>query len=245
MYKLIKWWVIKWKKLWREIWYRTANINVDKDENIEEWTYKINWKINWKIYKWVWAFFKENSVFESHLFDFNEDIYWNIIEIMILYKIRENKKFNSLDELKKQIKKDIEFVKSNNDYVLTFWTFDTTHPGHEYYLKNAKLYWDKLVTIVSTDDNVFRFKEHLPRNNANIRLENVKKLWISDVVLIWEWIDPLKWIDLYMPKVVCLWYDQKWFSDNLEIYLKNNNSDIKLLRLEPFREDIYKSSKMF
>jgi len=39
---------------------------------------------------------------------------------MILYKIRENKKFNNLDDLKEQIKKDIESVKMKKDYVLTF-----------------------------------------------------------------------------------------------------------------------------
>lgn len=243
MYKQVKWEVIHWKEVWRTLWFRTANIKI-YEENLEDWTYKINWIVDWKTYRWVWVFFKETSLFEAHFFDFNQDIYWDIIDIMVLYKIRENKKFDNLDELKNQIKKDIEFVKSANDYVLTFWTFDITHPWHEYYLKKAKLYWDKLVTIVSTDDNVFKFKEHLPKNKAEIRLENVKKLWISDIVLIWEWIDPLRWIELYMPKVVCLWYDQKWFSSDLEEYLKNSDLPTKVFRIEPFREDIYKSSKM-
>lgn len=244
MYKLVNWIVIKWKELWRTIGYRTANVKLDENLDLESWTYKVNWIINWKVYKWVWVFFAENFLFESHFFDFNQDIYWSVIEIMILYKIRENKKFNNLDELKQQINKDVEFAKSNNDYVLTFWTFDITHPWHEYYLRNARLYWDKLVTIVATDENVYKFKLKFPKNNQEQRLENVKNLWISDIVIIWEWIEPLKWIDLYMPKVVCLWYDQKWFSDILENYLLEKNLDIKLVRIDSFRDDIYKSSKM-
>lgn len=244
MYKLIKWIVIKWKELWRTIWFRTANIKISEDEGLLEWTYKINWLINWIIYNWVWTFIKDSSLFEWHFFNFNQDIYWNVIEIMILYKIRENKKFNNLDDLKEQIKKDIESVKMKKDYVLTFWTFDITHPWHEYYLKNARLYWDKLVTIVATDENVYKFKWHLPKNNQEIRLENLKNLWISDIAIIWEWIDPLKWIDLYMPKVVCLWYDQKWFSEMLDEYIKEKKLDIQVFRIDSFREDIYKSSKI-
>jgi FAD synthase len=39
---------------------------------------------------------------------------------MLLDKIRENQKFDDLDSLKNQIKKDIAYVKQNPDYVLTF-----------------------------------------------------------------------------------------------------------------------------
>ena len=47
---------------------------------------------------------------------------------------------------------------------------------------------------------------------------------------------------MYLPKVICLGYDQKWFSNDLENYLKENNLDIEIIRIEPFKEDIYKSS---
>lgn len=243
MYKLIKWIVIKWKQLWRTIWFKTANIRVENEE-IETWTYKINWLIKWKVYSWVWTFIKESFLFEAHFFDFDLDIYWEEIEVMILYKIRDNKKFKDLEELKNQIKKDVDFVKKTNDYVLTFWTFDIVHPWHEYYLKNAKLYWDKLITIIATDKNVYKFKSKLPKNSEKVRLENIQNLKISNIVLIWSWNNPMKWLDKYKPKIICLWYDQMWFSDKLNNHIRENNLDIKIFRINSFREDIYKSSKL-
>jgi FAD synthase len=46
---------------------------------------------------------------------------------MILYKIRENRKFESFEELKNQIQKDKDFAKNQVDTVMTFGTFDIFH----------------------------------------------------------------------------------------------------------------------
>ncbi|OGI02340.1 MAG: riboflavin biosynthesis protein RibF [Candidatus Melainabacteria bacterium GWF2_32_7] len=48
---------------------------------------------------------------EAHILEFDEDIYGKIIEVSFLKRIRDEKKFNSLEELKVQIKKDCDFVK--------------------------------------------------------------------------------------------------------------------------------------
>ena len=45
---------------------------------------------------------------EVHLFDFNEDIYGERVCISFQHKIRDEKKFASIDELKQQIKLDCE-----------------------------------------------------------------------------------------------------------------------------------------
>lgn len=244
MYQLIEWEVIHGKELGRQLWFRTANMKLSPHDTLEEWTYKINGLIQWEIFHGVWVYKKVDNTFEAHFFDFNKDIYGEIIQIMVLYKIRENMKFENVDELKAQIKKDIEMVKKESDYVLTFWTFDLLHPGHTYYLKRARLHGDRLVTIVATDENMFKFKGFYPNNNWPTRVSNLKELGISDIVVLWEWIDPFQWIGLYNPKVICLWYDQKGFSGGLDAYIHDNNLDIKVFRIAPFREDIYKSSKM-
>jgi FAD synthase len=54
-----------------------------------------------------------------------------------LEKIRENKKPKDLEELKLAIKKDVQYVRENDFVVLTFGTFDVTHPGHKFYLKES------------------------------------------------------------------------------------------------------------
>ena len=48
----------------------------------------------------------ERPLVESHIFNFNNDIYNTNIEIQFIKKIRDEKKFNSLNELVEQINKD-------------------------------------------------------------------------------------------------------------------------------------------
>ena len=52
-----------------------------------------------------------SPVLEIHIFDFNKNIYGQRIEVEFYKKIREEKKFNDLNELKDQISKDIELAK--------------------------------------------------------------------------------------------------------------------------------------
>jgi len=51
-------------------------------------------------------------VLETHLFDFNQDIYGQQVEVHFLYKIRSEKRFQSLDDLKRQIQLDTAQAKT-------------------------------------------------------------------------------------------------------------------------------------
>ena len=51
-------------------------------------------------------------VFETHIIDFNDNIYGKYIEVELIFFIRSEKKFNSKMAFTEQIKKDIEFAKS-------------------------------------------------------------------------------------------------------------------------------------
>jgi len=50
----------------------------------------------------------KEPVVEIHIIDFESDLYGQNIEVEILKKIRDEKKFNNLEELKTQIEKDVE-----------------------------------------------------------------------------------------------------------------------------------------
>jgi len=50
-------------------------------------------------------------VLETHLFNFNKNIYGRYVEVHFKKKIRDEIRFNSLDELKAQIIKDVEVTK--------------------------------------------------------------------------------------------------------------------------------------
>lgn len=54
----------------------------------------------------------ENLHIETHLFDFNNDIYGEVLDIQFLLKIRDEKKFNTVNDLVKQIKHDVDHAKS-------------------------------------------------------------------------------------------------------------------------------------
>ncbi len=46
-------------------------------------------------------------ILEVHIFDFDEDIYGKCVEVIFRHKIREEKKFDNLDQLKDAIHEDI------------------------------------------------------------------------------------------------------------------------------------------
>lgn len=57
------------------------------------------------------TFLNHPIVIENYLFNFNHEIYGEKIEVFFLKKIRSERKFNSIEKLASQIKKDINFVK--------------------------------------------------------------------------------------------------------------------------------------
>jgi len=48
------------------------------------------------------------TLLEVFIFDFNEEIYGDYVTVIFKQKCREEKKFDSFDALKKQIKNDVE-----------------------------------------------------------------------------------------------------------------------------------------
>ena len=111
--------VIQGKQLGRELGFPTANLLLDEDVFlptfgvyygvIEVDTKKFNCIINIGLNPTVDT---EDSVkIEAHILDFGDDIYQKDIKLFLKNFIRNEKKFNNIDELKNQIKKDIDSVK--------------------------------------------------------------------------------------------------------------------------------------
>lgn len=50
----------------------------------------------------------KDFLLEVYIFDFNQNIYGKFLQVEILHKLRGEEKFNSLEELKQQIAKDVE-----------------------------------------------------------------------------------------------------------------------------------------
>jgi len=129
--------------------------------------------------------------------------------------------------------------------VMVFGTFDTIHPGHLHLFRQAKRYGDYLVVVVARDETVKKVKRKFPKNNEKKRLENLKTLNIVDKAVLGSLSDPYLAIDEYMPKYICIGYDQESFiTKNLERELEKRYIKAKIIRLRAFVPDVYKSSKL-
>lgn len=107
--------VIEGQKLGRKIGFRTANlIYPDELVDLPFGVYSVEVKVGNEKHRGIANFgirptVSENNTrsLETHILDFDKDIYGEIIQIDFIKMLREEKKFSSLDELKKQISKDI------------------------------------------------------------------------------------------------------------------------------------------
>lgn len=107
--------VISGNMIGREIGYRTANLDINKVYRLIEMpgVYATYVDYEGKVYKSMTYIGKKPTVnnddienIEVHIFDFNEDIYDKEIKVRFVSKIRDERKFENLDALRKQIELD-------------------------------------------------------------------------------------------------------------------------------------------
>jgi FAD synthetase len=128
---------------------------------------------------------------------------------------------------------------------MAFGSFDMLHKGHEAYLKEAKSYGDYLIVIVARDESIIRFKGRKPKNDENSRLGQIKKLDFVDEAVLGSKGNIFDVLEEYSPDVICLGYDQKTVEEEkLREELEKRNLKAKIVRAKPYKEDIYKSSKL-
>ena len=105
-------------KLGRTIGYPTANLQVEDREKllpaygvyavtvrIEEREEPLHGMMNIGVRPTVQG---KKETIEVHLFDFHEDIYGKRLQVSLHYRLRGEQKFEGLEALKEQLKKDQE-----------------------------------------------------------------------------------------------------------------------------------------
>jgi riboflavin kinase/FMN adenylyltransferase len=109
--------VVKGRQRGKDLGFPTANIAVH--EKIEEGIYVSKIRVSTEE-KWYPALtfvgkaetFGEKKIkAESYLLDFSGNLYGKFISVSLLKKIRDNKKFDSPEELVEQMEKDLEVAK--------------------------------------------------------------------------------------------------------------------------------------
>ena len=106
------------KQIGRTIGFPTANLKFEEDKVIPAkgvYYTNVKWKNN--IYKGITSVGSNPTVngtkltIETFILDFNHDIYGDDIVVYFIEKIRDEKRFDSIDCLKKQLNKDEEYAK--------------------------------------------------------------------------------------------------------------------------------------
>ena len=94
----------------KKLGFPTANVNLKK--NIPEGIYISQLKLKGKIHPSL-TFIGKSKTFneqkfqsETYILNFNKNIYGKFISVKLIKKIRNNKKFNSAEELVKQMEAD-------------------------------------------------------------------------------------------------------------------------------------------
>jgi FAD synthetase len=127
---------------------------------------------------------------------------------------------------------------------MVFGTFDGLHKGHVNFLKQAKNLSEKSVLIVSIarDRNVFKIKGAYPRKKERERMMLIKKSGLADKVILSGIKNHLPHIIKEHPDVIALGYDQTAYVTNLKKDFKIKKLNVKIVRLKPYQEKIYKNS---
>ena len=126
--------------------------------------------------------------------------------------------------------------------VMCFGTFDVLHEGHKFYLSEAKKLGDYLVVVVARDETVKEVKSRQPLHNENERVKNLQQLGIADKVILGNPGDKLKVVEDEKPSIICLGYDQTFFTNNIKEKLRQRGLDVEVVRLPAYKPEVYKSS---
>ncbi|MBU1626219.1 adenylyltransferase/cytidyltransferase family protein [bacterium] len=127
---------------------------------------------------------------------------------------------------------------------MAFGSFDVMHPGHLYFLKEAKKKGDKLIVVIAKESTIQKIKNFTPKYSEHERLEHVRDMPMVDKAVLGYEKDPYEIVEEYNPDIICIGYDQNSYSANLEEELRKRELKAKVIRLGAYKPEIYKSSKL-
>lgn len=126
---------------------------------------------------------------------------------------------------------------------MMFGVFDGLHEGHRHMISQALALSSHLTIVLAKDETVENLKHKTPRNSYEKRASAILKFnpkisVVEGDIILGSWTA----LKNQKPDVVFLGYDQQKIAAELSKLNIQNASDIKLVFLEPYKPDIYKSS---
>ena len=126
--------------------------------------------------------------------------------------------------------------------VMCFGTFDVLHEGHRFYLAEAKKLGDSLVVVVARDETVKEVKKQQPLHSEKERVRQLQQLGIADKVILGNPGDKLKVVEDEKPNIICLGYDQTFFTEKIKEKLQQRGLNAEVVRMPAYKPEVYKSS---
>ncbi|AKB75308.1 FMN adenylyltransferase, type 3 archaeal [Methanosarcina lacustris Z-7289] len=118
--------------------------------------------------------------------------------------------------------------------VLATGTFDILHPGHVYFLTQARALGDELFVIIARDSNVtHKPKPIIPERQ---RFEMVNSLGTVDKALLGSETDMFEPLKEIKPDIIALGYDQYFDIEFLEKELSKRGYPAKVVRIQFSKE---------
>ena len=131
--------------------------------------------------------------------------------------------------------------------IMVFGTFDMIHAGHEDLFRQARALAPDpyLIVSIARDSAVERIKGRKPRHSEEERLANVKSHKLVDEVVVGDEEGYIGHIIAARPDIIALGYDQGGeYVENLEKDLTDAGYKSRVVRLEAFKPETYKTSKL-
>lgn len=132
--------------------------------------------------------------------------------------------------------------------IMVFGTFDGIHEGHRDLFRQARALGPEpyLIVSVARDGVVESMKGVCARRSEDARQKSLHHESGVDEVVLGDREGYLPHIIAARPDIIALGYDQAgMYVDLLEEALMGAGAQVRIVRLAPFRPDIYKSSKVY
>jgi FAD synthetase len=120
--------------------------------------------------------------------------------------------------------------------VMATGVFDLLHPGHLYFLTEARKLGDELVVVVARDQTARRLK-HETYVPEHMRREMVEALKPVDRAILGSTTDIYETVVSERPSIIALGYDQVWNEREVEAECARRGVPVKVVRIGPLRHD--------
>lgn len=135
-------------------------------------------------------------------------------------------------------------VKRKDIVVMVFGVFDILHPGHLFFLEQAKKLGSVLVVVVTRDARVRMQKENNSTMSEQDRLRIVQSLRTVDRVLLGDTdIQKPTIIKRIQPDIIAIGYDQNDRHPMLLAQTSKLKKQPKVIRIKAFHPGMYSSTE--